>query len=661
MLNLSLTEKGGSTNEISFDKDEVSVGRVRGNDIVLPKGNVSKHHCRFIVRGGEILVEDLRSTNGTYVNGRKIADPMPVSTSDKIFVGDFIIRLTSIGSAMEMMRPGPPEAGSLSSALPRRPPPPPPSMRGSSHVEEALGSAGKAAAAPSAPPAATRGPLPPPPPPPAPGKRESKVFPAVSEQFPPPSGPSDINLDDEDDSLNTPHPHFIVPPLKPAVQPSGSLIDLETPHGSADIGVHRGVAREHAVSPLAMEDVLPPEPPASLDEDMAFPQEESPPAPDDAFASVATESPHPPRRAPDVAKPVESPKAKPSAGPAAKHGSRLLDRDVPEWLAQLLESDGVTAVFVTGTNQAEVQRNGRRESASVPASDLATLGTAIRKLASKGSPKPAPDAASVDTTLPDGLHVAAIFPPVADRLCVAIRRPVSGGKTVDDLVEEQVISPEMRQVLDACVATRQNIVVAGDRAACDSLLRAILWSVDRVARVALLSESIVTPASATSWIKLQPEPHGSDLVAAVVAMQPEYLIVDANHSSLSGEVLNECNLGLKGVILSVVARSTNDALHRLQLLNSIQGSPNTIGADTVVSSIDLVIQASVLSDGSLKVVEMAEPKASLDGQVSAHALLTWIPGDDHLGTFTVTGARSALATKLTSAGTSIPPEILNRQ
>ncbi len=657
MVNLSLTEKGGSTNELSFDKDEVSVGRVRGNDIVLSKGNVSKHHCRLIVRGGEVFIEDLRSTNGTYVNGRKIAEPTPVSISDKIFVGDFILRMTALSSSMEMMRPasppGPPEAGSLSSALPRRPPPPPPSVRGGSLVDDALD------ADPPVPPAlhhAARGPLPPPPPPPIPGKRQSRIGSAISDPFPPPSGPSDINLDDDDDSLSTPHPHFTVPPLRPAVQPMGSLVDVETPDGSESSTSSLKSTREHGVSSLAMEESPPPEAPSADDDDRAG--SHSPPEPEDVFGSVGTTGSSPKRKISEPSKPAAMPKPKPGHQAAGKHGSRLLNRDFPEWLAQVLEGEGVTAAFFTGTNQAEVQRNGRRESASVPASDLAALGQAIRKLANKGSPKPAPDAAAINTTLPDGTHIAAIFPPVADRLCVAVRCPVASGKTVDDLVEEQVISPEMRQVLDACVVSRQNILVAGDRAACDSLLRAILWSVDRVARVALLSDSIAPPASATSWIKLQPEPQPTDLVAAAVAMQPEYLIVDANHSALAGEVLSECNLGLDGVILAVVARSTSDALHRLQVLTS---SPNTIGADMVVSCIDLVIQASVLSNGSMKVVEMAEPKASLDGQVSAHALLTWIPGDDNAGSFTVTGAHSSLASKLSSAGSSIPPEILNRQ
>jgi pilus assembly protein CpaF len=653
MVNLSLTEKGGSTNELSFDKEEVTVGRVRGNDIVLPKGNVSKHHCKLFVRGGEILVEDLRSTNGTYVNGRKIVEPTPVVLSDKVFVGDFIIRLTSLASSMEAMRPGPPEAGSLGSAIPRRPPPPPPSARGSSLFDDAPGSAPKA---PAAPPLSTRGPLPPPPLPPVPPRRESKVVPAISDPFPPPSGPSDINLDDDDDSLGTPHPHFTVPPLKPAVQHPASHADMDFPFGSGS--ETPAPARVRGGATLDMEDSPPPEPSAAF-ADGGDAQADSPPDPEDVFAAGGTESPQSSHRAPEPSKPKALPKAK--AAPAGKHGSRLLDRDVPEWLAHLLESDGVSAAFFTGTNQAEIQRNGRRESASVPASDLATLAAVIRKLANKGSPKPAADATAVNTTLPDGMRIAAIFPPVADRLCVAIRRPVASGKTIDDLVEEHVISPEMRQVLDACVATRQNILVSGDRAACDSLLRAILWSVDRVARVALLSDSIAPPASATSWIKLQPEAQAADLVTAAVAMQPEYLIVDAKHSSLDGEVLGECNLGLEGVILAIVARSTNDALHRMQLLSSAQGSAATIGADIVASSVDLIVQASVLSDGSLKVVEIAEPKASLDGQLSAHALLTWIPGDDNAGSFTVTGARSALATKLSSAGSSIPTEILNRQ
>ncbi len=647
MVNLSLTEKGGSTNELSFDKDEVTVGRVRGNDIVLPKGNVSKHHCRLLIQGDEVIVEDLHSTNGTYVNGRKIAEPTTVTTTDKIFVGDFIIRLNMLSASMESMRPGhlpgPPEAGSLSSAIPRRPPPPPPAARSTAAMDIPLGAPGKALGGAHAP-----LPVPPPPPPPA-ARRESAVIPALSDPFPPPSGPSDIDLDDEDDGLGTPRPHIAVPPLRPAVQPAGSLIDVETPHGDGD---------DESGEPS--DDLAPPPPTGDYagEDDQAA---EASARAADLFPPVATEKPSPARRsvpehAPEPAKAHEMPKGKSPPQPAAKAVSRALDRDVPDWLARLIEGEGVSAAFFSGT--AEVLRNGRRESVSVASSDLATLNAVVRKLAGKGSPRPAPDAPVVNTTLPDGMHISAIFPPVADRLCVAVRKPIASGKTIDDLVSEKVISAEMQQVLEACVGTRQNILVSGDRGACDSLLRAILWSVDRVARVVLLSDSITPPASATAWIKLQTESKAPDLVAAAVAMQPEYLVVDANHLVHSSDVLAECSLGLEGVILSMVARSTNEALHRVQLLGAPSGTSGTSNGDLVLSSVDVVVQASVLADGSLKVVEIAEPKASLDGQVTSHALLTWIPDEDSAGSFTVTGARSALASKLSSAGSAVPAEIL---
>src|SRR5947207_69096 len=125
MFALVITEKGGEQRRIVFNKPEVTVGRVQGNDIVLPKGNVSKRHCRIVVQAGRFVVEDLKSTNGTYINGRKIADATGVSGSDKIYVGDFVIKVENAGFEAASQGPMVPEAGSLSTALPRRPPPPP--------------------------------------------------------------------------------------------------------------------------------------------------------------------------------------------------------------------------------------------------------------------------------------------------------------------------------------------------------------------------------------------------------------------------------------------------------------------------------------------------------------------------------------------------------
>ena len=91
MFTIIIQEKGGEQRRMVFNKPEVTIGRVQGNDIVLPKGNVSKRHARIVLKDGKFIIVDLKSTNGTYVNGRKITSPLVVKDSDKIYVGDFII------------------------------------------------------------------------------------------------------------------------------------------------------------------------------------------------------------------------------------------------------------------------------------------------------------------------------------------------------------------------------------------------------------------------------------------------------------------------------------------------------------------------------------------------------------------------------------------
>src|SRR5579862_575101 len=98
VFSIIISEKGGAERKESFDKNEINVGRVQGNDLMLPKGNVSKRHARLLYRDGRFIVTDLKSTNGTYVNGRKIAQATIVREGDKIYIGDFVLRIESTSS-----------------------------------------------------------------------------------------------------------------------------------------------------------------------------------------------------------------------------------------------------------------------------------------------------------------------------------------------------------------------------------------------------------------------------------------------------------------------------------------------------------------------------------------------------------------------------------
>src|SRR6476620_9549712 len=93
MFSIIISEKGGAERREHYDRTEINVGRVQGNDLMLPKGNVSKRHARLLYRDGRFIVTDLKSTNGTYVNGRKIAQATIVREGDKIYIGDFVLRI----------------------------------------------------------------------------------------------------------------------------------------------------------------------------------------------------------------------------------------------------------------------------------------------------------------------------------------------------------------------------------------------------------------------------------------------------------------------------------------------------------------------------------------------------------------------------------------
>ena len=109
MFLVTLEEKGGGTEQIEFEKNEITIGRLAGNDIVLAKGNVSKYHSKIVAKDGKLIVVDMKSTNGTFVNGKKIAGPQVVKPADQIFIGDYIINVEPLEEQGSMTRTAPPE------------------------------------------------------------------------------------------------------------------------------------------------------------------------------------------------------------------------------------------------------------------------------------------------------------------------------------------------------------------------------------------------------------------------------------------------------------------------------------------------------------------------------------------------------------------------
>jgi hypothetical protein len=72
---------------------EATIGRGGGCTISLPTDTfVSQVHARVVERDGQLFIEDLGSTNGTFVNGKQVAKTARVRKGDRVQVGSTVLR-----------------------------------------------------------------------------------------------------------------------------------------------------------------------------------------------------------------------------------------------------------------------------------------------------------------------------------------------------------------------------------------------------------------------------------------------------------------------------------------------------------------------------------------------------------------------------------------
>lgn len=71
----------------------VVVGRAPGSDITIADDIVSGRHARFAMMGSDLTVEDLNSTNGTYLNGQPVHEVQRCKEGDQVQIGDAVIKV----------------------------------------------------------------------------------------------------------------------------------------------------------------------------------------------------------------------------------------------------------------------------------------------------------------------------------------------------------------------------------------------------------------------------------------------------------------------------------------------------------------------------------------------------------------------------------------
>jgi hypothetical protein len=95
---LRVIRADGTERGLEADRGQMTIGRARDNDLVLDDGKVSRHHARLLPRHGTLVFTDLGSTNGSWVNGTRIAE-VALGEGDRIELGETVLVVESVAGA----------------------------------------------------------------------------------------------------------------------------------------------------------------------------------------------------------------------------------------------------------------------------------------------------------------------------------------------------------------------------------------------------------------------------------------------------------------------------------------------------------------------------------------------------------------------------------
>jgi len=105
MAKLVLLSAGMTGRAFDLKVDKTTIGRVEDNVFQIPEPSVSSHHCEILLRGNDVVVKDLNSTNGTFINGEKVSDESPLKPGQILRLGQIEMRLETEAQAAAPKKP----------------------------------------------------------------------------------------------------------------------------------------------------------------------------------------------------------------------------------------------------------------------------------------------------------------------------------------------------------------------------------------------------------------------------------------------------------------------------------------------------------------------------------------------------------------------------
>jgi pilus assembly protein CpaF len=288
-------------------------------------------------------------------------------------------------------------------------------------------------------------------------------------------------------------------------------------------------------------------------------------------------------------------------------------------LEELLADPAVEEVMVNRHDRVYVERAGRIERTEIRFPSEQALRDAIERILTPLGRRVDELSPMVDARLEDGSRVHVVIPPLAvDGPSMSIRRFTAVRPGPAELVELGTITPELHDELAAAVGARRSILVSGGTGSGKTtLLNALSAFIDADERVITIEDAAELRLRQPHVVRLESRPANvegrgkvtiRDLLRGALRMRPDRIVIGEVRGAEALDLLMALNTGHEGALSTVHANSPEDALRRIETLALMAGVglPHEAIREQLGRGLDLVIHLARLSDGSRRVVEVAE-------------------------------------------------------
>jgi pSer/pThr/pTyr-binding forkhead associated (FHA) protein len=95
MAKLVVLSEGLTGQSYELKVDKTTIGRVDDNTFQIAQPSISSHHCEVLLRGNDVVIKDLNSTNGTFINNQQVTGEAVLRAGQILRLGQIEIRLES--------------------------------------------------------------------------------------------------------------------------------------------------------------------------------------------------------------------------------------------------------------------------------------------------------------------------------------------------------------------------------------------------------------------------------------------------------------------------------------------------------------------------------------------------------------------------------------